>query len=372
MFIYTLLLIPIIVTIVLYFKFKHEVVWWEYLLNFGVTFLCIFISKALIQYTMVSDTEYWGGWVTEVRYYEAWDEYIHRTCTCCCDKDGNNCSTYDCSYVDEHAPYWMLYGSNNEKVKINEAKYNELKNQFKTNPIFIDMHRGYHSYDGDMYKVKWNESDNSLEPVISKHRYENKARVSSSSFAIQEPPKEIFEEYDLYHYPKIYNGYEQQIIHGYDDPKAERAFQLLNAKLGKNKQFKSFILVFKNKTREAGLYQEEQWQGGNKNELNITIGIDDDSNVLWCHVFSWTEEPIIVVNTRTFIENQKELDLVKLAKFLNKEVPQNWVRKEFADFDYLTIEPKGIHIFIAFLVTLIVNLGVAIYVIKNDFTEDNY
>lgn len=53
-------------------------------------------------------------------------------------------------------------------------------------------------------------------------------------------------------------------------------------------------------------------------------------------------------------------------------VMKDWHRKNFSDFDYLTIEPETRHIVWAFVVTLIVNLIVTLIVIKNEVTEDGY
>ena len=117
---YTLLAIPILLTILMFIFYKHEVVWWEYLINFGVAIICIFASKAIIEHTQVTDTEYLGGWATEVRYYEDWNEYIHRTCTrsVSCGKNCTRTVSYDCSYVSYHPQYWEMRNSNGSSVRI--------------------------------------------------------------------------------------------------------------------------------------------------------------------------------------------------------------------------------------------------------------
>lgn len=387
MFIYTLLIIPIIITIVLYFKFKHEVVWWEYLLNFGAALICIFISKAIIEYTQASDEEYWGAWTTEVRYYEDWNErvscrhpkYCQRYNACKRRDSKGHCvggtETYQCGYkhlydVDYHPEYWILHHSDGGTIRVSKSEYNRIVNKFEVTPKYVDLHRDYHTNDGDMYKATWPGDDHTLEAVITTHRYENRVRVSSSSYAIKKPSKEIFDQYKLYDYAPVYDGFKQKVIQGYNDPVAEKSFQILNAKLGHKKQFKAYVLVFKNAPRQAGLYQEDQWEGGNKNELNITIGIDNENNVKWCHVFSWTDKRDIVVNTRTLVESQDKLNLLELAGFLWPQVETNWKRKSFADFEYLTIEPSTTSLVISFIITLLVNLGVALFVIANDFTEN--
>lgn len=370
MFIYGLLLIPIIFTIVMYFKFRYEVVWWEYLLIFGSSIIAIFVSKGLIELSQTSDTEYWGSYITETRYYEKWDEYIHRICESCSGSgEDRSCYTYDCSYVDTHYPYWTAIDNDGRTFNITEGEYTRLKNKFATGAKFVDMHRHYHRIDGDMYKTVWDGSVKRFEAAVTSHRYENRVRVSSSNFSMKEPPEEIFNEYGLYHYPKIYDEYKQDVLIGYNDNKAEKKLEYLNSIYGKKYEFKSFIMVFRNKPLEAGLYQEQQWQGGNKNELNITIGIDNNDNVQWCHVFSWTPEPRLMVDTKKLVESQTKLNLNELLKHLEDNVPKMWVRKEFKEFSYLTVEPKWYHILIATIVVIAINIGVGYYVVTNEFTE---
>ena len=59
--------------------------------------------------------------------------------------------------------------------------------------------------------------------------------------------------------------------------------------------------------------------------------------------------------------------MIKIVLFLEKQIPSEWKRKEFKDFDYLKIELTtsqyiGILIFI-----LLYNIGISIFIIKNDF-----
>lgn len=374
MLIYLLLIIPIITTIVCFIYFKHEVVWWEYLLNFGAALACIFASKAIIQHIQVSDTEYWGGWVIEVRYYESWNEYIHRMCTqtVSCGKDCTITETYDCSYVQNHPAYWEILNSNGRQISISKNQYKEIVHKFGTGENFVDMDRNYHSKDGDMYYSKWNGSDKTMEFTTTEHRYENRVRVSSSTFAMKEPSKEIFDQYKLFHYPKVQEVYKQKNLLGINDPIAQRKLEMVNSKLGHKYEFRSYIMIFKNQPREAGFYQEEQWQGGNKNELNIAIGIDSvTKQVNWCHVFSWTDKRDLPVAMKNIIEGQDKLDLIKIIDNLESLSKTKWERKHFKDFSYLTVEPQTHHIVIAFIITLIINIGVTIFVVANDITEDD-
>ena len=74
-------IIPLIFVVFLLIFFRKKVAWWEYL----ILVLPSFMISTAIYYGMVDyserDTEYIGDYVTEIRYYEPWDEYIHKTCS---------------------------------------------------------------------------------------------------------------------------------------------------------------------------------------------------------------------------------------------------------------------------------------------------
>ena len=100
MSIWLALFIPLVVAVAFYILYHKKIVWWEMLLPFIATIIIILIFKYSSVAILTKDSEYWGNYITEIRYYEPWDEYIHQTCTrsCCCDSKGENCSTetYDC------------------------------------------------------------------------------------------------------------------------------------------------------------------------------------------------------------------------------------------------------------------------------------
>lgn len=127
-----------------------------------------------------------------------------------------------------------------------------------------------------------------------------------------------------------------------------------------------WVLVFKNKSRDAGLLQEAYWKGGNKNEFVVTIGIDSLSRkVEWAHVFSWTENQRLKLDVRNFAEEQKKLDLPALAVFLETSLEQSFVRKRFRDFDYLAVENPLFAVLLTFAVTILTNMALSWWAITN-------
>ena len=70
-------------------------------------------------------------------------------------------------------------------------------------------------------------------------------------------------------------------------------------------------------------------------------------------------------------EYGSNLDLMKLNRYLIQNVPTKWHRKAFADFEYINIMLDTWQWILILALTIIYNVGISIYIIKNDYTEDN-
>ena len=370
-------LIPVIVAIFFLWFFHKQIVWWEIILPFAATILLIIIFKLIGTSSVTKDYEYWGNYVTEVRYYEPWDEYIHQTCssTCCCDDKGNNCTTtyYDCSYVVNHSAEWVAVFNSGETENISQERYIKLKSQFN-NSSFVDMDRNYHSYDGDMYKSIWKGNYEAFEFIASKTSYTNKVQASHSVFNFPEVKPEMVKKYELYDYTEIQNWNKLNTILGYKgyvhNKETDKKFDYINGLFGRSKEIRVWVLLFKNKPRNIAFMQEGYWKGGNKNELNICIGLDNSNKITWCHIFSWTESQAMKVRTRHFVEDMDKLNLNSLADYLFENIPKNWKRKHFSDFDYLTIETPTWAIITTYILVFLASIGINIWSIKNEFSND--
>jgi len=371
------LLIPIVMAIILFVFFRHQTKLWEFLIPFGVSVALILFFKLSIKAVQVMDTESWGGWVTKAKYCQKWDEYIHKTCSeeylCGINSDGMPvyCTRYyECNYVEDHPAYYEVIESNGSTISVDEATYKKLEKQFGNSKL-VDLGRDYYSIDGDMYETVWNGSDSTLEPATTTHQYVN--RVLATSDPRYKFPIVDLKVYGLFEYPKITNFYEQPSILGNGGPtmpEAEKRLNFWNAKLGKDKEVRMFILVFTDKPIQAGYDQERYWQRGNKNEFILAIGVDKSFNVQWCHVISWTEVASIKKEAVDFVSSQGKLDLVKIVDWLGPKAKEKFVRKHFSDFDRLAVEPPLWAVILTYVVTFFVNLGVSYWIVMNQF-QDN-
>jgi hypothetical protein len=77
--------------------------------------------------------------------------------------------------------------------------------------------------------------------------------------------------------------------------------QVVNSLFGASREVRVFLIVFKNQPRDAGYIQERYWEGGNMNEIVVCVGIDENENVKWGHVFSWTESTGVKIKIKNEI-----------------------------------------------------------------------
>lgn len=376
MIIYFALLIPIITAIVLYFWFSRKTLWWEFAVPFVLSLILILSAKAIIEISQVDCKEYWGSFISRIEYYEEWDEWISQTCTrqCCCDSKGENCSTetYDCSYRRYHSPYWQIITTTGETVDISEQEYNRLTKLFG-NQKFTDMGRDYYTIDGDKYSCEWMRDSAKAVPVTTVHTYENRIKAADQSvFHFRKVDTSDIKMYGLKEYPSINDDYKQDALMGEytkDGELANKKLQYINGLLGSKKQVKVFVIVFRDKPIEAALYQESYWSGANMNEFVVCIGMDNARNVKWCYPISWTTSEKLKVDVRQFVTSQSKLNLCSLADYIKVQVDKQFVRRDFKEFDYLTVEPSAGAIIFTFILTILVNLGLSFWIISNEYEE---
>lgn len=380
--------LPLIAAAVLYWKFQHKITCWELLIMVAVPIGLTAASKGLIETVQVQDTEYWGSWVTVAQYRERWDEEVPCRHEIPCshpeystDSDGkryrsgwkhSNDGHYHSYDVDDHPPEWHAISSLGRDFRITQAEFERLANQFG-NREFVNLRRrqgmyGYHRINGNRYDATWRGERPKLEPVTTVHSYENRIKASSHSI-LKFRPVDGERAKRLYAHPEVH-GYGQKCVLGAAGPTTaggEKKLMGINAALGSAKQIRVYVLVFRNEPVEAAVDQESHWNGGNKNEFDVCIGVDDAYEVQWAYVFSWSQSETLKVEAKSFLESQKTLDLEKFAEWLEPAVLEGWTRRSFAEFDYLTVDPPTWAVVATVLVTLAASLGVAFWSVKNEF-----
>lgn len=305
----------------------------------------------------------------KMTYFEDWNEYIHKTCSresCSGSGDSRTCTTdyYDCSYVDYNPEYWEAETNAGTTKYISKTEYNEAVKLWG-NQTFIDMRRPYYTNDGDAYTTKIPDSavsnpySNKILGYTTKGSYRNKIVSSKSVFKFKEVSHEEDSIYGLH-------KWNSSPLLGVNDPVAMRYLNNANYINGFTSQLSMRIMVYTNQPLQAGFLQESSWNGGNKNEFNVCIGTDKDSNITWTKVFSWTKNEKLKLEVRDSIYDMKKLNMQEISKYVVDYVPKRFIRREFKEFEYLpTPESPWLYV-IGFVMNLVAFVAGIIISIKNN------
>jgi hypothetical protein len=363
-------LIPFLAAAVMLIFFHKRTKWWELGIPFLAATVLIVGFKYAGEWSATKDGEFWGGWVVEAQYYEAWNEYIHQTCTrtVSCGKDCTTTESYDCSYVDYHSEYWQVNDSNGAGNVVSESSYDHFVKLYGKRPSFVDMHRSYHTNDGDMYKTVWPKTEATFEEVFTEHSYENRVQASRSVFSYRHIEEEEVATRGLFTYPEKVSLFDFPSVLGdcgAGTEAANKRLQYHNAKLGRAKQVRMWMLCTDSGDPSFGQDQESLWVGGNKNEVVLVKGQG------WVHVFSWTDHKEPIIETRDHVAQMGTFDPVEAVDFMAGKVGADFERKHFEDFSYLTVETPTWTIWTTWILVALFSGGICWWNVVNDFHDDD-
>ena len=365
--------IPFFLACVLLVLWKREMVWWEYLVLISGSLLLTLLFSEIFRSENSRDTEYLGGYITKITHYDDWDEWIHRTCTRQVpsgrDSKGNTIyrtETYDCSYREYHPERWMYtddLGSEHHfyrKLEFWDA-YAELG---KPRSVFRDMHRHYYTKDGDAQDYFWDSTIEHLRSLTWEHSYTNKVIGSGSIMKFKKIESTEAKKLGLYDYPEVVSQDQSPVLGIPVGPYTLKNLKYINSIYGRSKQFRLYILGWKGKSISISEEQRSYWQGGNKNELVVCLGYSGDS-VTWVNAFSWCDDPKLEVAVKRYFHDNPKLDLLKFSSWLRGNLGL-WKRKEFKDFDYLSIPLTTGQQIGLLVITIFFNVLISLLLIGNE------
>ena len=371
---------PFITAIVLLLFFRKKTMWWEYVVVICPSLLLCLLIEFCMKEVNADDVEYLGYYVEKITYTEDWDEWIHKTCTrrvrIGTNSHGNPIYTthsYDCSYREYHPKRWT-YTLNNGHTEYfyNKEEFDKVLSKLKAEPKFIDMHRHYYTKDGDRYEYYWDKRCEHIYTMTQKHHYTNYIKSSHSLFKYEDITEENAKKLGLYDYPDIIE-YDQNPVIGYPvDKSSVDAVKYINGFFGMRHQFRLFVLIYPNKDISVVDKQKSYWQGSNKNELVVCIGYNTKKQSIdWCESFSWADSPTLEVKTKDYFLTHNKLDIVGYCDYLKPMIKIYWHRKKFEDFKYINVELSDTQVTWLFIIILLYNIGISLWVIFNSFENDD-
>lgn len=364
-------IIPFITALFLLIVFNRKMVWWEYLVLILPSLLFTLITQLIMVSVNSSDTEYLGGYVNRITYYEPWDEMVHvRHTRTNSDGETEVYYTWEREYHSEH--YTYVDNESNWEHYLSKKEYEIIKKRMGNKAVFRDMHRNYHRIDGDAYDIYWDKTIEHLYDITTPHSYTNKIKASQSHtiFKYSDISEEDAKELGLYEYPDINLMNQNPIIGRYASDKDKQRIKYINATYGKTHQFRVYMLFYEGKDIEISEQQKAYWQNGNKNEFVVCLGTQRDS-VVWCNPFSWCDEPKLEALTRDYFIQNPKVDIDAYGKWLQAQIPTKWKRKEFSDFEYIHIGlSKGQYIALI-IIMILLNIGISVFLVMNDIQNEN-
>ncbi len=385
---YFSLLVPAALIIILFIFFRKQTTIWEYFIPTASTILVVLCMHGCMQSSRTSDTEFLTQKIGKGCHEDPWDEKVSCRHEIKCThpkycKD-NNGKKYQCGHkhsndghyhpydVDYHSDKWYVIGENGVTIEITKSHFTDLVNKWKNN-LFVDMHRRYHSINGNKQETIWPKDFESTESITWEHTYINKVQASDNIVSFRDVDTSDIRHYELFEYPKA-STFNQKFIlanNYYIKYEDQELLKKVNAHLGTSKQCQVFLLIFKDKDYHSAELQKQYWKGGNKNEFIICIGVDSLGEIQWNYNFTWSESTICEIEIREFIMSQKKLDISKTLNYSFTELNKNFTRKHFKDFDYLKIELTHGQINSIYITIVIINILMGIWIVLNDFKSES-
>ena len=363
-------LVPVLSCLLLYFGFHFEGEWQFYAILFGGGEVLVALLHWAFFSSLSSCKEYLGGIVTSIYYEEPWTEIvIHReTYT---DSNGKTRTRIRKEYKD-HPEEYSFYTSIGTYSDISASDFRKIRDLWNV-PGHTDIWRDEKIKGGirmgchyDFYDMNPSciEDNTYWVPVTVKRNYKNKIRSSNSIFKFQKISKSEAEQLGLPDYPELI-GFDAPCVLSEDFEVLsypDRLFRKFNAGVAPRAQMRLYILLFEaDKGVGISELQRAYWQGGNKNEFVICIGLDHLRHVAWAHAFSWADEQQLEVEVAQWLMQQGYLDWDDLYEWMKSNLPR-WKRKEFKDFDYIRVSLPLKRFLWIFFLTVLAN-GVALWFI---------
>lgn len=315
-------------------------VWYLYLIALAVSETAVYFLFEGIN----RDVEFLSGYYTEVRHYFPWVERVTTTRTVS-DGRGNTRTVTETHYV-HHPDSWSAMLNTGVEIGLDESQFAQCTALWNTGRSRFPMVHVNQVSGGGGESSAWDNRRESMQTATYKHRYKNYIQDTNSIFNPERVTKDEAKEEGLVPYPKIIDNTQSPLCCsaglGYSFSASDQMlFRRLNATLGQKHQVHFFVLLFPaSKGIGISLRQRQYWEGGNKNEFNICLGVeqgesDDTWTVTWCKPFSWMDAPTLEVATQDWFISHPTLDFPALAAFLEENIGL-WERKQFSDFKYLS------------------------------------
>lgn len=333
------LCIPFLALAVLFLFFPDYAGLWGIVTVLGGSLLVTLLTWWLCTRAASRSKEILTGFVTSVKHYEAWNERVMRTRQVpVTDRNGHTTYKTETYYeVVYHPDQWTYTNSLSRwEGGITRELFNRCRRRFNTPMIWVDMHRPYHTIDGDCEVYCWDGSRPTFIPYSKTHRYRNPLRNSNSILRRQPNGEERKALADLLLEKPKHTGFYHPSVVGLNVRNND--IDYVNALYGEQYQIRVQVYLFgDNVSHEMANMQINHLRGGEKNEFIVCMSVSSSGKPNWVECFSWSEAPDLEVRARQYLLQQSSLSLYDFSNWLLENIPQYWKRREFKTFRYVRV-----------------------------------
>ena len=183
------------------------------------------------------------------------------------------------------------------------------------------------------------------EPAYDYHTYKN--YVKAAEFSLFSENKNFNDSmYTVPTYPQIYDYWRIDkafFVKGKSvsvNPVYSKGLGEINARIGSTKQV-NLIMIATNSNQNEIYAISKKWKGLKKNDFVIVVGTQDFHKIDWVRAISWSKKDMVHVLVRDDIMAIGSLDSsTKILATIDKDVRENYLRREMKEFEYLKDQVK--------------------------------
>lgn len=346
----------------LLWHFSEKITAKEMFVGSGVGLLLAIVFHAIAHLSAVNDYETISTNAAEITYEPAWTECVTTVRT-----DGRGRSQTE-TYYRHHPEEWMCQNADKSSFEISFEKYGELASRFSG--AGSSRQSSYrilvNKVSGDNFRYSYKCPRSLFVPTTMSRWFSNRiaAGPSAFSFAHVDPNDKTIPDY-----PENTNHFVSRRIIGRANGNMDITdydWDSLNSRVGPSKHVNLTLVGFGSESLQDSAHRlRAKWLGGKKNDLVLCFGGSGLGK--WSYVFGWSEAEVCKAALQTILlDNTVDAGIIPK---IEEEVVRSYVPRDWADFDYISIEPKPRSI-VVFLLT-IVAAQVACYVafFRNDETK---
>ena len=341
--------------------FKKSINYHEVAIQAVSVTLLVSLSWAVGSWNATSDTEIWNGEViSKVRDHGQYTESYSCNCRTTTSGSGTNKTTStkcDTCYREHYTVTWSA------KTTVGSVRFKKLDRTSRS---------VYNALDPADYKACRKGLPASIE-----HSYTNYVQaVPDSLFASNDSLAAQFAG-QIPAKPRVYGHYKYNRVmnSGVLDAEQER---LLNDHLsyalksmGATHQVNIIVILTKIADQNFKTAVENAWQGGEKNDVVVFIGANEDGTVAWADVMTWalnSGNELLQVTLRNELLEMNSIDAANVGQTIVLNISENYVRPKMKDYEYLkdAIQPSMLMISIVFLLGSILTGFLTWYFHKHD------